>query len=237
MLGILIQLLLSWLIVWWFDKSNLRVLGLLPTQERCRQAALFFLFTALCCASGYGLKWLFFHQRWAVNPLLTFRLVMEGIWWNIKAVLFEELIFRGALLYVLLKKWGAKKAVFLSAASFGVYHWFSQEAFGQPLQMALLFFGTGMLGWLLAKAFVKTGSLHVPVAIHLGWNLTQQVLFSDGPIGDSVLAAVTPKAIHTTSYGLFFFVLLFPLAATIAGNAWLLFRKKKGEAIALKKIG
>lgn len=231
MLGILVQLLLSWVILWWFDKSNLCVLGFRPTKERCRQAALFFLFTALCCAGGYGLKWLLFHQQWRVNPLLTFGLVMEGIWWNIKAVLFEELIFRGALLYVLLKKGGPKKAILFSAMSFGIYHWFSQEAFGQPVQMALLFFGTGAMGWLLAEAFVKTGSLYMPVAIHLGWNVAQQVLFSDGPIGNSVLMIVGAKGTHTTSYGLFFFVLFFPLFAAVVGNAWLLSRRNRTKAL------
>ena len=34
MLGIIVQLFISWLIIWLFDKSNLSVLGFRPTTDR-----------------------------------------------------------------------------------------------------------------------------------------------------------------------------------------------------------
>ena len=41
MIGILVQLAVSWLIVWLFEKGNLNCLGLLPTKRRLTD---FFLF-------------------------------------------------------------------------------------------------------------------------------------------------------------------------------------------------
>src|SRR5688572_24242204 len=104
MLGILVQLAISWLIIWFIEKKNLEVLGLSPTKIKLADFFLFFLLTGLCCAAGFLLKMYFFNEQWKINPVLSATLVWKGIWWNIKSVLFEELIFRGVLLYIAIKK-------------------------------------------------------------------------------------------------------------------------------------
>ena len=65
--------------------------------------------------------------------------------------------------------------------------WFSYEVFGAPVQMIYVFVLTGMFGLMLAYAFAKTGSLFLPVALHLGWNLTTGMVFSNGPLGEQLL--------------------------------------------------
>src|SRR5687768_478045 len=99
MLGILVQLLISWLLVWMIQKKDLRVLGLKPTRSRLLHFILFFLLTAACCATAFLMRTVFTEERWHLNPLLTGSMFVEGVWWNIKSVLFEELIFRGVILY------------------------------------------------------------------------------------------------------------------------------------------
>ena len=42
-------------------------------------------------------------------------------------MLYEELLFRGYLLYQAMRLLGARRAVLLDAAAFGVYHWFSYD--------------------------------------------------------------------------------------------------------------
>jgi membrane protease YdiL (CAAX protease family) len=106
MVGIIVQLALSWLIIWLFNKGNLKILGFFPTKRRLLDFGIFFFITAICCASDFFLRMYFAEQQWKLNPDISASLIFTGLWWNIKSVLFEELIFRGVLLYILIKKLG-----------------------------------------------------------------------------------------------------------------------------------
>ena len=231
MIGILVQLAISWLIVWLFEKGNLSVLGLFPTRKRLVDFMIFFLLTAICCASDFFLKMYFGKQQWIVNPSLSFNLLLSVTWWNIKSVLFEELIFRGVLLYILIKKLGATKAILISAIGFGIYHWFSQEAFGNIIQMAIIFTITGIMGLLYAYGYAKSFSLYIPCAIHLGWNITRSVIFSETVIGNQLLIQVKPIPEVTVSYPLFLILLIFPMASALLTNYLLLKRRKHSETL------
>jgi uncharacterized protein len=220
MIGILIQLVLSWLLVWLFDKSNLSVLGLVPTKERLQQFAIFLFTAAAFSASGFGLKMCIAAQRWQLNPEWTLQLIADGVWFNIKSVLYEELIFRGVLFYILIKKLGATKAIWVSSTAFGMYHWFSQGSLGEPMAMLVTFVVTGAMGLVLAYGYSKTLSLYLPIAIHFGWNVVQQVVFSNGPIGKRLLIEVLPQPEVTVSYFSFFFMQLFPIVGVLVVCAW-----------------
>ena len=228
MVGILVQLAISWLLAWLFVKKGLEVLGLYPTRKRLVHFLLFFIVTALCCASGFIMKMIYAKQEWIINPSLSFTFILESIWWNIKSVLFEELIFRGVILYILIRRIGSTKAIIISAIVFGIYHWFSMNAFGNITQMIYLFITTGMMGLLLAFAYAKTLSLYIPIAIHLGWNLTQNFIFSSGPIGDGFFIPINNESFRTDSYFIFFLIVLFPIISTLLIN-FLLIKKLKTE--------
>lgn len=226
MLGIVIQLAISWLVVWLFEKGNLNCLGLLPAKKRLADFGLFFIITAACSALGFLLQILIAKQSWQLNPDISFLLILKGIWFVVKAVLFEELIFRGVLLYVLIKKIGATKAIVISAAAFGIYHWFSHELWGNPVQMAIEFFTSGAMGLVLAYGYAKTKSLYVPVAIHFGWNIVQMVVFSGNTIGEQVFIEVRPRPVVTVSYFSYFIMLLLPIVSCLVINWWMLKKYK-----------
>jgi len=232
MVGFIIQLALSWLLIWFFEKGNLSVLGMMPTRKRLIDFALFFFVTAMLCASGFFLKMLIAKQQWQLNPNFDLHTIATGTWFNIKSVLFEELIFRGVLFYVLIKKLGATKAILISAVAFGIYHWFSHELFGNPGAMITEFIITGAMGVVLAYGYAKTWSLYIPIAIHLGWGMVQQVVFSEGPIGQQLFVEIMPRPIITVSYFNFFFMQLFPLVSTLLIN-YLLIWKRKQDSIPL----
>ena len=227
MLGLIIQLLISWLLLWVYNKSNLKELGLTPTKQRLIDFGLFFTITAALCASGFLLKMLIAQQRWQINDGYNGWQFANAFWWNIKSVLFEEFIFRGVLLYILIKRIGQTKAILISAISFGVYHWFSHEIFGQIQAMIIEFITTGVIGLVLAFGFSKTSSMYIPIAIHLGWNYMQQAVFSGGPIGNQIFIEIMPRPVITVSYFAFFFMILFPLVSTIGVNYWMIRRKKE----------
>jgi uncharacterized protein len=227
MVGIIVQLAVSWLLIWLFKKGNLGVLGLFPTKKRRTDFALFFIITAACCASGFLLRFIFGNERWMLNPKLNSSLIAEGVWWNIKSVLFEELIFRGVIFYILIKKLGPAKAILISAVAFGIYHWFSFGILGNVKQMVIVFFMTGVMGLMLAYGYAKTFSLYIPCAIHLGWNLTQGFIFSDGPIGNGIFIPVKTLAPVNVGYFIFFCVLFLPLISMWLINYFLLKRRKQ----------
>lgn len=227
MLGIIVQLAISWFIIWVYEKNDLRVLGCFPTKARLLDFILFFFITAICCSTGFLLKMYFAGQHWALNPKLTIGLILEGVRWNIVSVLYEELIFRGVLFYILIKKIGFSKAILVSAIAFGIYHWFSYGVIGNIWQMVITFFLTGTMGLLYAYGYAKTMSLYIPIAIHLGWNLTQGLVFSDGPTGTGVLKQVGSEPFRTESYFIFFIVFLFPILSALLINFYLLKNKKQ----------
>lgn len=185
MAGILVELIISWLLLWFISKKHLSVLGLMPTKSRLLNLLFGFLAAAICCAIYYNT--VFTNNNWTVNEAFTGLKMAESSRWTIISVLYEELIFRGALLYIAIQKLGTKKACILSAISFGVYHWFSMGAFGNPVQMMILFCMTGIWGFMFAMAFAKTKSLYLPIGLHFGWNLISSVVFSQGPLGNQLL--------------------------------------------------
>jgi membrane protease YdiL (CAAX protease family) len=216
MIGVIVLFAISWLVIWFFEKGNLSVLGLLPGKNISKLAVIVFFTTSLCCASGYLIKWYYSIELYQLNPDLSSGLVLKGLKSNFISVLTEELFCRGVGLYILLKKLGTKWGILISSVVFGVLHWFNAGVWGNISQMAMLFSFTFVMGLLLANAFVRTGSILVPLAIHLGWNLTQNFIFPDGPFGGPLLVKVLPLQPEVTvSYFVFFMVFLFPELSAI----------------------
>jgi uncharacterized protein len=230
MYGIIVQLLISWLIIWLFEKGSLKIFGFYPSNKRLIGFAIFFIVTSLCCASDFFMRMIFAQQQWELNPKLTANLILTGLWWNVKSVLFEELIFRGVLFYILIKKLGHTKAIIISAIAFGIYHWFSQGSFGNPVQMAVTFVITGIMGLVYAYAYSKTFSLYYPIAIHLGWNVTSSVIFSKGNIGSQLFTQLKPVPDVQVGYFIYFCITFIPLLSAYFINYFMLKRMKQ-EAI------
>lgn len=185
--GIIVELIISWLLLWFISKKHLSVLGFTPTKTRFLDLLFGFLAAAICCVIYYMSFTVFTNNNWTINEAFTGLKMAISSRWTIISVLYEELIFRGALLYIAIQKVGTKKACILSAISFGVYHWFSMGVFGNPMQMIIIFFMTGIWGFMFAMAFAKTKSLYLPIGLHFGWNLISSVVFSQGPLGNQLL--------------------------------------------------
>lgn len=188
MIGILVVVVVSWLLLWFVSKEHLTALGIVPSRIRFSDFSLGFLLTFIVC--GINLLWQahFKEISYTLNPSYGILDALNGVFWTAKGVLFEELIFRGVVLYWLVKKLGPVKASLMDALVFGIYHWFSYGMFGAgivPMVYVLLVTGAG--GWMFAYAFAKTKSLYAPIGLHLGWNLVSIVVLSDGPIGSQLL--------------------------------------------------
>ncbi|WP_439152807.1 CPBP family intramembrane glutamic endopeptidase [Winogradskyella sp.] len=186
MIGVLIILALSWLLLYFIEKESLLVLGFLPIFKRLKQFFIGFGITALLCIIVQYFESVLKESNFILNNKFSILLLIEPFWWDFRSVLTEELVFRGALLYILIKKLNPKFAILFSAIAFGVYHWFSFGVFGNPMAMLVVFLGTGIMGYAWALAFYRTKSLMLSFGFHLGWNFTYNTIFSNGPLGDLV---------------------------------------------------
>lgn len=187
MIGILVAISISWLLLYLIEKKNILTLGLLPIGKRIKQFLIGFLITGILCVLVQYLESYLKSSTWILNKNITSGIVIKSFWWDFKSVLTEELIFRGALLYILIQKIGSKKSILISAIAFGIYHWFSYGVLGNVMAMILVFIGTGLMGYAWAWAFSKTKSIMLPFGLHLGWNFVYNTIFSKGPLGALVL--------------------------------------------------
>lgn len=187
MIGILVALAISWLLLFLIEKENILALGFLPIVKRLKQFLIGFLITGILCVLVQYLESYLKSSSWILNKDITSGIILKSFWWDFKSVLTEELIFRGALLYILIQKIGSRKSILISAISFGIYHWFSFGVLGNVMAMILVFIGTGLMGYAWAWAFSKTKSIMLPLGLHLGWNFVHNTIFSKGPLGELVL--------------------------------------------------
>ncbi|GAB5399406.1 MAG: hypothetical protein Aureis2KO_09910 [Aureisphaera sp.] len=187
MLGIIVALAISWLLLYFIERQSLLALGFLPLGLRLKQFLIGFLVTGILCALVQHLQSYLQSSTWLLNETITNGDVLKSFWWDVKSVFTEELLFRGALLYILISKIGSKKGILVSAIAFGVYHWFSYGVLGNVMAMALVFVGTATMGYAWAWAFSKTKSILLPFGLHLGWNVIHNTIYSKGPLGELVL--------------------------------------------------
>lgn len=194
MLGITICLLASWILLKLF-KMDLSVLGLRPNKKRLKEFSLGFGLSAIVAIAYFLYTVIILDAEVKPNPEYDIFSLGAGSFWTLRSVLFEELVFRGALFFIAIKFIGIRKAVLLSSIVFAIFHWFSYDILGDYTRMIYVSLITGIGGAMFAYAYVLTGSLYLPVGLHFGWNLMSVNIFSQGPLGDQLLLiSVTESA-------------------------------------------
>lgn len=177
MIAILVTLLLSYFLLR-YVKSDFSVLGLAPSLQRSN-----YFFIGLITALVFIVALKFVISYAVQNPYLLnnnyhLNSFFSALWYVVKSVVLEELVFRGAIFYLLIQKIGFKKAIWASALAFGVYHWFSYGIIGQPVQMLIVLLMTGSVGYVLGLAYHRSKTLYLPIALHLGYNIANMIIFS-----------------------------------------------------------
>lgn len=234
MLGILTELLVSFFLLRLFTKENLSVLGWQPTVTRLKHLCSGMLLALLLAILYHWIRSLLTGISWQLNKTYQWSAFFNALWWMLRSVIYEELIFRGALFYIALKKLGLIRGIWLSAFAFGIYHWFSFGVLGQPVQMIFIFLITAVAGWMYAYAFVKTNSLYLPVGLHFGWNCAGSILFSEGAIGKHLFIPVRDSSFQQNDLTAFLFMILYQMLVP-ACITWLYVRKLNGEKVYSKE--
>ncbi|SOD13930.1 CPBP family intramembrane glutamic endopeptidase [Pedobacter xixiisoli] len=230
MLGILILMALSYILLH-FTNKQLSLSTLLHTSKTFTTLAIGLAWPIIYfCSYELLLGWLVANP-YVLNSTFTLSQGIATVLYILRSVIYEELIFRGAIFLAVWKKLGSRPAILISSSCFGVYHWFAWQAFGSPMQMATIFLMTGSVGMVYAYAFVRTKGMYLPIALHFGANFTNMLIFSkDKHIGLQLLfkrfanEPVVPHpmiglamiALHFTGYQIFTFLL----------TRWLTYRKQ-----------
>ncbi|WP_165571368.1 CPBP family intramembrane glutamic endopeptidase [Flavobacterium reichenbachii] len=158
-----------------------------------------------------------------INASFTANNFSDTFLFLLRSVLFEELIFRGAFFCLICYKLSINYAIIISTISFGIYHWFSWELFGNPTAMIVVFLMTGCMGFIFAYTLVRSGSVYISTALHLSGNLTNILIFSkdyslgkqwlvksfaDDPFLPNPWISISIIILHYTGYQFFTFLLL-----------------------------
>lgn len=230
MLGLLIQIIISHFIIRWVQNEDLSVLGLKPSKTKIKNLLLFCLIAGFCSAITFLLRMIFAKELWILNSSLNWQHTLNAILYNIKSVLYEELIFRGVLFYILIQKLGGTKAIFISAIAFGIYHWFTYEVLNDPIKMLWVFVITFSAGYIYALGYYKTKSLYTPIGMHFGWNIVQSFIFSAGNISSGLFVQRLPVPKIQVSYFIYYLITFLHLFLFILVFA-IIFHKRKIKII------
>lgn len=187
MLGILLLIAFSYLVLRYFC-NNFNHANFIPGKSALTEFTFGLLWPiAYFSVFEFTVAWLV-HNPYLINQHFTYSDFANRFIYITKSVIYEELLFRGVFFYLVWKKRGTNYAILISSVCFGIYHWFAWQVFGNVIQMLTVFITTGTVGYLLALAFVRTRSMVLPIALHLGANLILMLVFSkDQSIGQQLL--------------------------------------------------
>jgi len=224
MLGLLVIIVVSWVLLHFIEKRNIEVIGIIPYGKRIAQFFIGLVFIMLINLVNIYIESIVLKVDWELQPSINYNLIFDAIIYHLRSALTEDLIFRGALLYILIHRLGVKWAILISALLFGLYHVFSYGMTGArliPILYVILI--TGFVGYVWAYTFYKTKSIFLALGFHLGTNLLNTFFFESQPYGELIFEAVSKIELRDWNWLIFnLFKGLFPTILTLVFVKFLL---------------
>ena len=119
--------------------------------------------TGMICVAG--------GVRLGLDPARSLGALATGAWVFVFVALLEELLFRGFVFQRMVAGIGARPALLFMAALFAIAHWGNPGMEGATRVWATV--DTALGATMLGLAYLRTGSLALPIGIHFGWNWVQ----------------------------------------------------------------
>lgn len=216
MLGLLIIVVISWGLLYRIEKEHITVLGVIPSFNRVFQFFVGLIIVTIIVLINIYAQTHLEKIEWQTHNI-NYSVLWSTFIYHLRSALTEDLIFRGVILYILIKRIGATKAILLSSVCFGIYHWFSYGVLNEGyIFLTYVFLITGFAGYVWAYTFYKTKSIILALGLHVGFNLTMSCFFESQPYGE-LLFSIVSKTDLTNWSGFFYSFLkgLFPSAATL----------------------
>ncbi|MGS2727850.1 CPBP family intramembrane glutamic endopeptidase [Psychroserpens sp. BH13MA-6] len=192
MLGLLLIIVVSWALLYLIEKQNITVLGMVPTVSHMVQFTVGLVFIMMISLMTIYLESMVLDIDWVLQSKISCRVIFEAIIYHFKSALTEDLVFRGAILYILIKRLGAPWALLVSALCFGIYHVFSYGMIGsRVIPIVYVIVVTGFAGYVWAYTFYKTSSIMMALGFHLGVNLINTCFFQNQPYGELIFTEIS----------------------------------------------
>ena len=134
----------------------------------------------------------------AINPTHSMNALVAAAWTFACVALMEEILFRGFVFQRLLDGIGVAGAQVLVAVLFAVAHSGNPGMEGATLYWATLDTALGAL--LLGFAYLRTGSLALPIGLHFGWNWAQGALLGFDVSGFDQTGWLVPKLLDKAQW-------------------------------------
>lgn len=78
MIGIIVELILSWLLLWFLQKKHLSVLGFRPTKSRIINLAAGLFLAAFSCTIYHVMTTVFAENSWTLNKKLPLQTILAS---------------------------------------------------------------------------------------------------------------------------------------------------------------
>jgi membrane protease YdiL (CAAX protease family) len=136
--------------------------------------------------------------RFSLDPAGGPAPLAVGAWAFAWVALLEELLFRGFIFQRMLDGIGEPAALLLMAVVFAAAHWGNPGMEGATELWASI--DLGLAGMLLGLAYVRTGSLALPIGLHFGWNWMQGSVLGFDVSGLHQAGWLLPHLLHTPQW-------------------------------------
>ena len=192
MLGLLVIIIVSWVLLRFIQRTDLEALGIIPNTKRLVQFSIGFAIITIISLLMIYIETIVLSVKWQFNQSIEYVSFLHAFIYHIKSALTEDLVFRGAILYILIQRIGTQKALILSALFFGIYHVFSYGMLESNLLLIVfIIITTGLTGYVWAYTFAKTNSIMMALGFHIGWNLVQTCFFKSQPYGELLFSEIS----------------------------------------------
>jgi uncharacterized protein len=179
-LAFIFILLVTW-ICCLFRRESLATVGFKLDGRWAKHFLLGSLFGIVSMTVIVGLIWAVGGVSFELDAQRSISVLMSGLYICLFTSLFEETLHRGFIFQRLINGIGIVGAQLVIAAVFATGHWGNPGMEGSTLIFASLDLALGSV--LFGLAYVRTGSLALPIGLHLGWNWMQGNVLGFGVSG------------------------------------------------------
>ena len=216
MLGLLVIIAVSWGLLYFIEKKHIDAIGIIPYPKRTLQFVIGLIIIAIIVLANIYIETIAQKIEWKANAV-NYGVLWDSFVYHLRSALTEDLMFRGAILYILIRRIGATKAILLSAIVFGAYHWFSYGILNESwILLVYVFLITGLNGYVWGYSFHKTKSILLPLGFHVRSNFVMSCFIESQPYGELLFSEVAKTELTDwTGFFYSFFKGLFPGIATL----------------------
>lgn len=217
MLGLLVIIVVSWGLLHLILNKNIESIGIVPSGKRTIQFVIGMVFIMIITLLNIYIETIVLDIDWKLQYSINYHSILNAFVYHLRSALTEDLVFRGAILYILINKLSVNWGLLISALCFGIYHVFSYgltEAKIIPILYVILI--TGFTGYVWAYTFHKTKSIMLGLGFHLGINLLNTFFFESQPYGELIFKTISKIQLNDWSWlGFNLFKGLFPSVITL----------------------